>query len=55
MLGLLPDIVAIVGNKNSSSLQIPAEGTYKDATVSGMQVLLPDLEANREVLYQRLG
>ena len=55
MLVLVPDIVAIVGNKNSSSLQIPAEGTYKDATVSGMQVLLPDLEANREVLYQRLG
>lgn len=55
MLGLLPDIIAIVGNKNCKTLQIPAEGTYQDALISGMQVLVPDLGANREALDQNLG
>ena len=55
MLGLLPDIIAISGNKNCKSLQIPAEGTYQDTLISGMQVLVPDLGANREALDQNLG
>lgn len=36
------------------SQRIPAEGTYRDASVEGMSVLQPDLEANREILRKTL-
>ncbi len=54
ILGLMPDIIAIVGNKNCKSLQIPAAGAYKDAQISGMQVLLPELAANQDILREKL-
>ena len=54
ILGLLPQILSISANKNCKSLQIPAAGTYRDAWVSGMQVLVPDLAANRAVLRQNI-
>lgn len=34
----------------STSQQIPADGTFSDSTVDGMQVLVADLEANRDIL-----
>lgn len=34
---------------------IPAEGTYKGASVRGMSVLVPDMEANRQILRDTLG
>jgi LCP family protein required for cell wall assembly len=52
ILGLLPDILfASVGGK-CSALQIPAEGAYQNATVNRMQVLVPDLAANRAILQE---
>ena len=38
-----------------SSQQIPQEGTYSYETVSGMSVLIPDLEAARTLLRDTLG
>ncbi len=35
--------------------RIPADGTYRDANISGMRVLVPDLEANRELLAQSMS
>lgn len=34
---------------------IPAEGTYKGASVRGMSVLVPDMEANRQILRDTIG
>ena len=34
--------------------RIPADGTYQDAVINGMAVLVPDLEANRKLLQQSL-
>ncbi len=34
---------------------IPAAGTYTGAMVRGMSVLIPDLDANREILRETLG
>lgn len=34
---------------------IPADGTYKGASVRGMSVLVPDLEANRKILQETIG
>lgn len=43
---LLPDIK----NFQIETQQIPAAGTYRSATIDGMQVLVPDLEKNAEIL-----
>ena len=45
---LLPDL-------QITTQHIPAVGTYKGAMVRGMSVLIPDLEANREILRETLG
>ena len=34
---------------------IPAEGTYRNAMIRGMAVLVPDMEANRSILRETLG
>ena len=34
---------------------IPAEGTYRNAMIRGMAVLVPDMEANRQLLKDTLG
>jgi len=34
---------------------IPAEGTYQFASIRGMSVILPDLEANRKLLQETLA
>ncbi len=36
------------------SYRLPADGMYENQTIRGMQVLVPDLEANREYLYELL-
>ena len=45
---LLPDL-------QITTQHIPAVGTYTGAMVRGMSVLIPDLEANREILRETLG
>ena len=36
----------------TQSCSIPAEGTYKNATIRGMAVLVPDLEKIRELIFE---
>jgi len=37
------------------SQRVPAEGTYTHAGISGMRVLVPDLEANHQFLIDTIG
>ena len=50
ILGYAADILPMISEMELVSQRIPADGAYKDAYISGMSVLLPDLEKNREVL-----
>lgn len=54
ILKLLPDVLVAANSQNCKGLQVPADGTYQDAWVAGMQVLIPDLEANRAVLKENI-
>lgn len=40
------------GINEIESYRIPVDGTYKSASIRGMSVLVPDLEANREYLME---
>ena len=50
ILGLAMDLLPEIKNYQIKTQQIPAEGTYRNATIDGMQVLLPDLDKNKEIL-----
>ena len=50
----LAQILPILPELEVTSQTIPAQGTYKNVSVRGMAVLVPDLEANREILRQTL-
>ena len=43
-----------IGTDEISSYRIPEDGTYTPQTIDGMQVLVPDLEQNREYLQKIL-
>ena len=47
-------ILPIIPELEVTTQTIPAQGTYKNVSVRGMAVLVPDLEANREVLRNTL-
>ena len=49
------DILPIVGQLKLSTQRIPADNTYQYASIRGMSVLVPDLEANRKLLKEFLG
>ena len=57
----LNDIVSLIPVMYSmkdapiEQLTLPYEGEYQSRTVSGMAVLVPDLEANRKLLVDSLG
>lgn len=38
-----------------NTLRIPAEGTYRDASIRGMSVLVPDLAANSKLLKETIS
>lgn len=51
LLGLLFDIFPMLGSIQSLQTErIPTDGAYKMTMISGMSVLLPDLEKNRDLL-----
>ena len=51
LLDLLMDVVPMLTTMQVNTNRIPADGTYSDAYVSGVgSVLVPDLEANRDIL-----
>lgn len=53
MLGYAIDVLGI-GADDLQSYRIPIDGAYNSATIRGMQVLVPDLEKNREYLRETL-
>ena len=50
ILGYAMEFLTEIKNYQIKTQQIPEEGTYRNATIDGMQVLVPDLEKNREIL-----
>lgn len=50
ILDYLVELVPMLRDIKVSTSRIPADGTYKYASIRGMSVLLPDLEANRVIL-----
>ena len=50
ILSYLTDIVPMLGDMKVNTNRIPADGTFTEPTIRGMSVLLPDLEANRNIL-----
>ena len=43
-----------IGTDEIASYLIPEDGAYTPQTIDGMQVLVPDLEQNRQYLQQIL-
>ena len=50
ILDYLVDVVPMLGSTQVNTNRIPADDTFQYASVRGMSVLLPDLEANRNIL-----
>ncbi len=50
ILQYLLELVPMMSDLTINTQRIPADGTYQFANIRGMEVLLPDLEANRELL-----
>ena len=50
IIGYAMKLFPIMTDLNVKTERIPAEGTYRNASINGMSVLVPNLKANREVL-----
>ncbi|MDD2213491.1 MAG: LCP family protein [Oscillospiraceae bacterium] len=50
LITLLPSAL----NYEQEQVQIPADGTFTYATINGLSFLVPDLEANREILQEAI-
>ena len=55
MLEVAAKVVPILPELQVTTQYIPAEGTYRYASIHGMSVLVPDLEANRQILKDTIG
>lgn len=53
--GLYKIILPVVLNTGINSYQIPAEGTYIGDYVDGMACLIPDIQANRDLLQEYIN
>ena len=49
------DLLPMLTNLTVNTQRIPVDGTYQSAWVRDMSVLIPDLEANREILKDTLN
>lgn len=49
------EIFPILANLQVTTQHIPADGTYKNANINGMSVLVPDFEANIQILKDTIG
>lgn len=52
IMGIAMQIFPILGELELVTQQIPAEGTYRMSMISGMSVLVPDLQKNCEILAE---
>ncbi len=48
-------VLPMLSNLKVTNIRIPADGTYKNASIRGMSVLVPDLQANRRVLGENVS
>lgn len=48
------DLFPMLAGASISNLRIPADGTYTNAYVGSLDVLLPDMDANRKILIEAL-
>lgn len=55
IVSYIAKIFPILSELQVTTQHIPAEGTYKGASIRGMSVLVPDMEANRQILKDTLG
>lgn len=55
MVGYVLDLFPLLSDLKIVNQRIPADGTYQPATIRGMMVLVPDLEANRKLLEDAIG
>lgn len=54
ILSYAAQVIPMMSELTIVTERIPVDGAYKNAWVSGMSVLIPDLEANRQVLNEFL-
>ena len=54
-LSLASTVLKNQGELSAESYRVPADGTYTNQNISGMAVLVPDLEANKALLRQWIG
>ncbi len=55
IIGYALDVFPILTQLKVHTQHIPAEGMFKYANIGGMAVILPDLEANRQLLQETIG
>lgn len=53
--GLATQLLPLLKDLQISTQYIPADGTYKNAMIRKMAVLVPDMEANRQILIDTLS
>lgn len=54
IMDLFLEIAPMLGSMKLTTQRIPLDDTYKYASIRGMSVLVPDLEANRQFLREML-
>lgn len=54
IMGLIVRMFPIMSDLEVKDQRIPADGTFSEEVVDGMQVLIPDLNANREILKRTI-
>lgn len=54
IINLATELIPILDELEITSQSIPAKGTYESARVKGMYVLVVDMEANRDILYNTI-
>ena len=55
IISLGMELAPILKDLTMTTQRIPADGEYQSVMISGMAVLLPDLEANRQILVDTIG
>lgn len=55
IISLAMELAPMLSELNVVTQRIPADGEYQSVMIDGMAVLLPDLEANRQILVDTIG
>ena len=55
IMNYVGELFPLLSGLEITTQTIPADGTYKNASVHGMSVLVPDMEANRQILQDTIG